>query len=241
VGSRACLDVLEQRKIPCPYVDSNPRLSSPFLSYYTDCITVAYTGKKWTQEVWWEIKITKLKLHVSINIFVSLDLNVALSWTQYCLRHAEAPNAELVITLHLNVTLSWTQYCLRHAKAPNAELVITLHLSCCVWKGQQSCCTFPTASTSGECRKSATTLSLYSKSSTWQGWWHSRLPFLCQLWYSPPAPTCMSTSPKCLSLVRVFTLLSLQAFVTKMARWLEGNTGQYTEVHFKIQRLKLTF
>jgi hypothetical protein len=46
VSHRACLEVLEHRKITCPYVDSNPKLSSPLPSYYTDCITLDFKGKK---------------------------------------------------------------------------------------------------------------------------------------------------------------------------------------------------
>ena len=41
VGPRVGMDVLQKRKISCPYQDSNPRLSSPWPSVQTYFIILA--------------------------------------------------------------------------------------------------------------------------------------------------------------------------------------------------------
>jgi len=66
------------------------------------------------------------------------------------------------------------------------------------------------------------------KSSVDEGWWHLRLLSLCLLLYTPPAPSRLkSISPRCLSLVKVITVITANISVNRTARCKGTNVGKY--------------
>ena len=102
MSPKASLDVLEMRKISCPYLDLNPKSSSPLPSYYTTLTTLSPKGEKVNTRIMVRNKDCKFKLHVFKQCFGVTELTNTPSWTRYCSRHAEAPKPELVIQLHLS-------------------------------------------------------------------------------------------------------------------------------------------